>query len=397
MRQIREQMLPFERLTREPEQHFFGYYDLQPWSGDGRYHLCHRVGFRDRMQTAADVAELGVINMADGHFTPFSRTYAWNFQQGAMLQWHPGNPDEEVIFNTRYGNEYKGMVQNILTGAERVLPRPVAAVDPQGRFALSVNFSRMFDFRPGYGYAGIPDPFAAVNHPQDDGVFLIDLATGHSRLILPYQALGALFPADDWLRDCKILVNHITFNTDGSRFVFLLRNFPSAVPGMRAAWKTAILTAATDGSDVRCLSGFGMASHYHWRDPEHLLIWADGGHEHRPGLYLINDLTAEAKLVDPAFFTADGHCSYSPDRSKMLYDSYPDRDGYRHLYVYDLQKRKGVTLAVLRSEPTSRLFHVDMRCDLHPRWNREGTAISFDSVHEDHRHVYWMELPEGVV
>lgn len=35
---------------------------------------------------------------------------------------------------------------------------PIAHVERQGCYALSINFSCMFDFRPDYGYAGIADP-----------------------------------------------------------------------------------------------------------------------------------------------------------------------------------------------------------------------------------------------
>jgi hypothetical protein len=35
---------------------------------------------------------------------------------------------------------------------------------------------------------------------------------------------------------------------------------------------------------------------------------------------------------------------------------------------------------------------MEIRCDLHPRWNRAGDAISFDSLHEGFRGVYSMEI-----
>lgn len=60
--------------------------------------------------------------------------------------------------------------------------------------------------------------------------------------------------------------------------------------------------------------------------------------------------------------------------------------------LYDLRKKKGITLAVLGSGYNPGVINGDIRCDLHPRWNRNGTAISFDSIHENHRHVYWMDL-----
>ena len=85
MKNIRSQLLPFERLTNEPGHYFFGYYDLQPWSGDGQYHLCNQVGFMDRLPAATDSAELGMIRMRDREFIPLASTQAWNFQHQALF------------------------------------------------------------------------------------------------------------------------------------------------------------------------------------------------------------------------------------------------------------------------------------------------------------------------
>src|SRR3989339_1480847 len=109
MPQVLDAMLPLERLTRAPGQHFFGYYDLQPWSGDGRQHLCHRVAFRDRLPTASDSAELGMVGAQDGQYIPLASTQAWNFQQGAMLQWSPTKPDQEILFNAVIGGANKAV------------------------------------------------------------------------------------------------------------------------------------------------------------------------------------------------------------------------------------------------------------------------------------------------
>ncbi|OGV69869.1 MAG: hypothetical protein A3K19_19175 [Lentisphaerae bacterium RIFOXYB12_FULL_65_16] len=392
MNRIKDQLLPFERITREPGHHFFGYYDIQPFSGDGRFHLCNRVPFMDRLQDGNDRAELGMVRLHDGTFVPLAETYAWNFQQGTMLRWHPAKPNEEIIYNTRLQGTYKAVVKNIVTGEQRVLSRAVANVDPTGRWGLSVNFSRMFDFRPGYGYAGLPDPFLNIAAPADDGIFLVNIATGESKLILSLDAMRQLFP-DAPETKMKLMVNHINFNTDGTRFLFLLRNMAMpATTQPKVAWKTATLTANTDGSDIHIMNGFGGASHYIWRDPEHVLIYADIGLKGKLELYLVRDRTPEAQAIDPVFFTHDGHCSYSPDLNYILYDSYPDAAGYRKLILYDVRKRKGETLATLFSSRWDALPNVDIRCDLHPRWNRDGSAISFDSVHEGHRHIYCMDV-----
>ncbi len=390
MRRITKQMLPIERMTREPEHHFFGYYDLQPWSADGHWHLCHRVAFMDRLPTAADRAELGMIRMSDYQFVPLAATYAWNFQQGAMLQWHPQKP-EEIIYNVAFAAAYKTAIKNIRTGDVRFLPRPIASVSPDGRRGLSINFSRLFDFRPGYGYAGIADPFAAASAPAEDGIYLLDIETGAERLIIPLAKIAELFAKKFGGKPPKIVVNHMTFNPAGERFVFLARSMP--MPGEKnSGWLTLVATADTEGQNIHIFEGFGSASHYWWRDSERLLIYADRQEAGKIALCLLRDQSQEYEVLDQGFFTFDGHCSYSPDGRFILYDSYPDAEGYRQLFIYDLRKRQPLHLARLFSGRWQDEAIHDIRCDHHPRWNRQGTAISFDSIHEGHRHVYWMDV-----
>ena len=391
IKNIRSQLLPFERLTNEPGHQFFGYYDLQPWSGDGQYHLCTRTGFMDRIPTATDSAELGMIRMSDRQFIPLASTNAWNFQQGAMLQWNPAKPNEEIIFNVRSGDSYQCAIKNIITGETRHLPRPVANVSPDGRFGLSVSFSRMFDFRPGYGYTGLDDPNAYTPAPEDDGIFLLDLQSGEEKLILSLAAISELFTKKFPVNNPKVLINHITLNPVGNRFVFLARSMP--MPGVHdESWLTFAATCDVNGENICVMKNHFAASHYTWRDDRHLLIYADMEGDWKMGLSLVDDQSGSFELEHPDFFSFDGHCTYSPDKNHILYDSYPDADGYRKLLLYDIRAKKGVLLADLFSGKSKDRVSEEIRCDLHPRWNREGSAISFDSTHEGHRHVYCMDL-----
>lgn len=387
MDRIKDELLKAERLTKEDGYYFFGYYDTPAWSWNDRYHLCHKVAFCDRLPLAEDRAELGFIDLRNNNFIVIGETTAWNFQQGSMLQWHPAYPQDTVIYNSRNGSAYEGVVLNLTTGKSHQLERPVANVDPTGRYAVSINFPRMYDFRPGYGYAGESDPYANVPHPQDDGIYLIDLLTGISRQTISLQQIWEFTKAYFQGEDRKILINHITFNADGSRLVALVRCFPDK----DKLWKTAVVTMNMDGSDLFLLADYGYASHYHWRDREYLTIHAGEMETNPEGeqLYVWKDKTREVQAIDKLFFLKDGHCSYSPDRRLMLYDSYPDADSYRHLYIYNLHTKKGMKLASYYSQPD---LDGDIRCDLHPRWNRQGTFISFDSTHEGQRHVYQMDL-----
>jgi hypothetical protein len=38
----------------------------------------------------------------------------------------------------------------------------------------------------------------------------------------------------------------------------------------------------------------------------------------------------------------------------------------------------------------------DIRCDLHPRWNRDGTQVCVDSAHEGERQMYVIDVSDLV-
>ncbi len=397
MRPLKNQLVPIERLTREPDFYFYGYYDNQPFSADLEYHLAHRVKFMNRMQTKADVAELGMVRLRDNAWIPLSETSAWNFQQGSMYQWRPGHPDE-VIYNVCYAGSYQSVIQNVHTGAKRILPHPVANVSADGKTAVSVNFSRIYWFRAGYGYDGIADPWAKDLHPADDGVYRMDLDTGEATLVMSlddmYRISLPYMQTDEEKHEWKYLINHINLNPSGTRFLALFRG-RSDRP--LSKWHTYTITANIDGSEPYLLLD-DVASHLHWRDDGHVMIYAQTYKDHEWGCWLFTDRTHEAFRYDPAgTMPGDGHCSFSPDRRFILNDTYP-RDGYSSLYIYEIATAKTVLLADIATIPHQELADVDMRCDLHPRWSCDGSMISFDSVHEGHRHVYRIrmeDLPKG--
>lgn len=386
---------PLRRLTPAGEHFFFGYYDIPAADSQGR-HLALKVPFRDRFPDPTDEAELGWVPLPSMQkttaesFHPFASTVAWNFQQACMLQWLP-RPDT-CLYNTFGDSRFGCAIRNISSGAVCNLPLAVANVSQDGTKALCVNMPRIYDFRAGYGYEEIPDPYATVPAPSDDGVFLMDLATGENRLILSLaEAVDFLARQGENIAGQKVVVNHITFNPSGDRYLFLLRSFPE--PGQ--PWSTWLVTADSNGGGLRHRQAFGVASHYHWKDDRGMLFYMRVDPK-KLELVLVDDQTDERTLIDTSYFLSDGHCSYSPCGKWLLYDSYPDGstpDYMRSLYVYDLKKKQGYTLGKFRSE-SYKPETVDLRCDLHPRWMPDGKSVTFDSIHEGYRGIYWMDLSE---
>ncbi len=376
-------------VTRGPAYHFFGYYDKCPWDVSGRYLLAQETTFMDRRPSGDDEAVIGLIDRQDDdRFLPVAATRAWNWQQGCMLQWLPTG---EIIYNDRDGGDrFVSVVLDPHSGARRVLSRPIYAVRPDGQSAVSLNFSRLHDVRPGYGYAGIPDPWRDDLCPDDDGIYHLNLATGESHLVLSLAQVAALGSPDDTMSGGKHRFNHLQFSPDGSRFVFLHRwGIPGGVGG--GAWRTRMFTANADGSDPFCVSEHRMISHFDWRDSTHLLAWArrdNIGNRY----FLFRDRSDEVSIVGEGVLTVDGHCSYSPDRRWLLTDTYPDAEGYCTLILFDPATERRVDVGRFYGP---RPADVEIRCDLHPRWSRDGKQVCIDSTHEGTRQVYVLDLEDA--
>lgn len=375
---------PAVAVTGGPNHHWFGYYEKTPWDATGRYMLALEATFIDRPPEPDDPATVGLIDTAnDNAWQPMARTAAWNWQQGTMLQWLHGAPDRLVIYNARHNDRFVAVVRDVFTGQERALPRPIYALSPDGRTAVSTNFARIADTRPGYGYAGPPDPWKDDPHPDDDGIYWMDLETGQNRLIISFSQIAGIGP-DETMDGAKHWFNHLQFNTNGTRLGFLHR---WGTPGS-GRWRTRLFTCDLDGSDIYCVADHEMVSHYDWRDPGHVLAWA---RQHRIGDYyfLFSDRTDSKELVGKGILTSDGHCSYSPDRRWILTDEGADAENKRTLLLYRPEDGRRVDIGRFFSPPE---LAGEIRCDLHPRWSRDGRKVCFDSAHKGSRQVYVVDV-----
>lgn len=376
-------------VTFGPKHHFFGYYDKTPWNASGTLLLAHETGFNDRPPTAEDIATIGVVRLDEGNrFEPLGRTSAWNWQQGAMAQWHPAEPERSFFHNDRRDGQFVGVLRDTTIGKElRVYDRPIYAVAPDGKQAFSLNFARLHTHRPGYGYAGGVDLRAEAKHPDDDGIHLVDLENGASRLVVSLDQL-ANTDSTEQMRGVHHWVNHIQVSRGGRRFAFFHLWRVGA-----AGWGVRLYTANPDGSGLRCLLDSGMVSHYDWMDDRRLLVWArqPGGGDR----FLLCDVEDGSKrVVGEGVLTEDGHCSFSPDREWVLNDTYPDRYDLRTLMLFRLRDEKRIDLARLYSAKAQ--WWGEIRCDLHPRWSRDGRQVCLDSVHSGQRQIYVANL-EGIV
>lgn len=377
--------LPVRRVSGPERHHFFGYFDKFPWDRSGRYLLSHEVDFVARQPQPGDRAVAGMYDLAGGdRFIPLGVTGAWCWQQGSMLQWLNDRP-HTIIYNDREEGRFVARTLDVHSGASRTLCRPVYCLSPDGRWALSLNFSRLDRERPGYGYAGGEDPGAAIHAPEDDGIWLVDLQANSARLVVSVAAVTRAFHRES-MEGAMGWFNHLLFSPDSRRFAFFHR------------WRvgtghlTHMFTANLDGSGLCPLNLDDMSSHYVWTGNDRIINFSRrlGRGDH---YYLYTDQSDRVDVVAQDVFPYDGHCSYSPDGRWMLTDSYPLADHGRRLYLYHLAERQGYEIGCFHADPS---YPGPTRCDLHPNWSRDGLSVCIDSIHEGSRQVYTIDVSELV-
>ena len=375
-------------ITRGPKFHWFGYYDKLQFDATGRYVLGMEVGFEHRSPTTDDVVRVGMVDTEDGdRWTELGASRAWNWQQGCMLQWLPGS-DREVIWNDREDDQFVCHILDVRSRQKRTLPAPIYAVGPDGQWALSPDFRRLNDTRPGYGYAGIADPNGDVLIPEDVGIWRLDLTSGERELILPLsEAAKVPYPHGDWT-GAKHWFNHLLVSPDGSRFIFLHR---WRAPADRT-FSTRMFTASTDGTDLYVLDPYGKTSHFIWRDPESILAWATHP-SHGEKFYLYYDRTDKVEVVGPDVMTRNGHCTYLPGNRWILNDAYPDKERNQNVYLYEVATQRRVPLGSFHSPPE---YKGEWRCDTHPRFSPDGHKVCIDSPHAGGRQMHLIDI-SGIV
>ena len=379
-------------LTTGPKHHFVGYYGITPWNASGSRLACLEADFGDRLVQATDRATLCLIDPASRQLTRVAETSAWNLQQGTMLHWLPTAPDRAVIYNDRVDGRLVSVILDVETGGRRVIDRPVYAVAPDGKTAISVNYDRLRRIRPVTGYAGGDAAASLVNRPADEGLFLVDLTSGSSRLLVSVDAACRAAEPPDAVKDQPLWLEHALFSRGDGRRVFLMaRAFDPATRKL----VSAPMVVNADGTGLRALLPWALqgASHYDWLDDRRLVLTrAHGTGAATEWRHLLIDTAApdsEPEALAPDVLTRDGHCTVSPDGRWLVTDSYPDERRRQHLYLVDMKTRQAARIASLHTPPE---YKGDWRCDLHPRWSRDSKQVCVDSTHDGVRQVYVISL-----
>jgi hypothetical protein len=374
------------QITSNEKEHFLAsYYGINSWSRDEKYVTVLQTDIKHKLPDKNDPATLGLVDIKIKEFIPLTQTHAWNFQEGCMAHWLGTSPDSLVIFNDLREGKFVSVIINVYSKKEiKTIPYPVSAVSPDGKEAISINFSRLRITRTDYGYDGDgQDSKADVQFPENDGLFLVNLETGEAKLIVSIVQIREMVPTIT--KEGIEYFAHTRFSREGSKIFWLARAIPDR--------NTTAFTVNRDGTNLqRCFPDNWGGSHFDWLNDKELMITASfEGKQDAHILFTVGE--QNFKRLGNGLLDYDGHGTFSPNGKWMVTDTYPS-NGTREqkIYLMDMSTQAVLPLGRFREPNEYTGGSGFWRCDLHCRWSPIGDMIGFNSTYTGSRQVYIFNL-----
>jgi hypothetical protein len=379
------------------------FFDTSPISPSGRLLAVTRLPGEDRMPEPGEPAEVVVVDLAAGDERTVAQTRGWDTQLGAQCQW--GRDDSELYFNDCDVARWRpfGVRLDPGSGRRTELDGTVYMVSPDGTQAASPCLLRTARTQAGYGVLA-PDDAVPHNHgaSDDDGLFLTDLPTGESRLLLSLGQIVAdteLGRRPDDYAGGDFYAAHVKWNPQGDRLQLVLRWKPR---DPTAPMKPSLITFAPDGSDLHIAVPdriWGKGGHHpNWcPDGEHVMMNL-ALHGRERGMFLVRvryDGTGLEPLTEAV--PGSGHPAMHPNGRHVITDCYPGEpmtfeDRSVPLRLIDVAAGTEETVARVRTVPDFNGPENELRVDPHPAWGPEHRRIAFNAYPDGTRRVFVADL-----
>jgi hypothetical protein len=371
--------LKTEQITHGPQNHFFGYIGhVQniPWNGTERYLLALRSSFMDHLPGGHEPADVVLIDTQSNYSVrKVDESRAWNPQQGTMFYWNPSKPDTQFFFNDR--DRESGKVFTVLFDIEsgervreyRFDEHPIGngGVMHGGGWFAGINYARMARLRPVTGYKGAADWTEGVLHPENDGVFKVNIDSGEASLLVSFDRLATVIrKTEPHVDELGLFINHTLWNREGDRLFFFAR--AGWVDNDKHRRVNVPFVVNADGTGLKRLQTF-IGGHPEW-DFGHRMIGAVDGVQ---VIYDVDRDQVVGQLGNPDIFpNPGGDIALSPGGDWFV-NGHKNRSQAMNFYTF-LQRS---TSRHIRSQG----FNIgpwlsgDLRQDPSPAWNRSGNQV----------------------
>lgn len=354
----------YRRYSSKNADLFFGYYDINPFNHDNSKMLFIKV-------TGEEDAQIGYIRLNDNVPVILSRTSTWNWQQGCRLRWFP-NDNKKITYNDFKDGRNCCIIYNIDDHSVEEIELPFYDISEDGKFGLSLDFIKLSDCRPGYGYRRMSD---FLSEKTKDKIILYDFTKKSYSTIID---MGDLVDHDKE----KHYFNHLKFSPNNDKFLFFL------IDKSFSPHKASLYVYNIIEKKIIQIETHDIVSHYVWLNNDTIIATTYGDNkECNYVLYSITEQSVNKNLILNNI-NRDGHPSiYSS--SFIITDEYPDKYGFQSIY------KMGISDISLEKYFTSYSNHIavgEKRCDLHPRLNNEKDLIQLDVNINGFREIVLIEL-----
>lgn len=211
------------------------FFDSSPFSPSGKYLGYSRTLVKEGtdLSDGKSPSEVVVVNLYTKEVHVVDRTTAWDTQVGAHVQW--GVNDSQLFYNQYQPSDtlfdassssptssipsLKGVMANIFTSKKVYFDSPVYHVSPLGDYYASPDLTKIRFTQLGYGvHSSLASP--NTNASQNDGVFVINIVTGKSNLLVSLYDLAITAGFNP---STPTYAFHIKWSSDGAYLMIVAR------------------------------------------------------------------------------------------------------------------------------------------------------------------------------
>tara|TARA_B100001142_G_scaffold285863_1_gene300466 strand:+ start:1520 stop:2671 length:1152 start_codon:yes stop_codon:yes gene_type:complete len=362
-----------KKLGRGLFHYYVGYYDIDPLHEETAEILCHRIDAKFTKDIEPEYGDIGLISPLDGNFTKLTETRALNWQLASRAQWL--NKDS-IIFNDIENEMQVSKVLDITTKKIiKTYERPFWAISPNGRYGTSLNFQRIKQRRPGYGYKG-------SNIDQEkERIVLFELNTGVNKFVFDLEEIFEEINFDAKNNDPYL--NHIAWSPCSTKLLTIF-HYEDRINNKPRCVFPIVFDLSTNAWNLIDTSGF--FSHHVWLNDNDLLAYIE--HKNNTKFCIWNKKDGWIAL-NGSIPSTDGHPSPVLENEKIIIDSYPNRLGKMRLYLASVNpnhrfKEIGYVMNIAQ-------YKGPLRCDLHPRFSNKHSTVICDIPGRNGRRILIIE------
>jgi hypothetical protein len=392
-----ETLCPVQIITPPDAPYMHTFYDVSPFSPNGRYVVLSKLPYQYKNPPFGDEAEVCIIDLQEQTIRTIYSTKAWAHQLGTNAQW--GNNNQYVYTNDWIEGEAVCVRIDIETVETQAFAGPMYHIAPDASAVVGFPPDIINATQMGYGVPENPDkpPYSYTGAPDDFGLFRTDLQTNERSLLVPLSKFKDEY-AGEAFENSTTYFFHTKFNPQGDRIMQVVR---CMVPG-KNGWNPSLYTFDADGRNITKALG-----HQQWNQGGNHPNWHPDGRRIVMNLHpkkelgietrcfvIFNEDGSDMKLLSK--HTGGGHPSVTPDTKWLVTDAYTRQQefvndrGEVKIRLIDLVSDEEEAICYVYTPPLH-IYGV-LRNDPHPVWSRDFKKVLFCGTPAGKREIFIADL-----